>query len=136
MLRIRTLSDCRKRGFEGSVELDLDISLYEYGLVHKQEKNGRFLFIYGVDTEVDSENYGAFDSAHFDENDFEDIVSGSWFSLGDVLSCVGMEEKKWRALPLPQRVHDLMFYYGRKSVFGSSGVPFGIRTRKKQFSTG
>jgi len=135
MLRIKTLSNCRKRGFEGSVDADLDVSLYEYGLIHKLKKDGRFLFIYGVDTEVDSENYHTFDYAHFDEDDLEDIVSGSWFSLSAVLSCVGMTENRWRALPLPQRVHDLMCFYGRECVFGSAGVPFEIRTRRKQSST-
>jgi hypothetical protein len=135
MLRIKTLSDCRRRGFEGSVDADLDISLYEYGLIHKEEKDGRYLFIYGVDTELDSENHRTFDYAHFDEDDFKDVVSGSWFSLSAVLNCVGMPEDRWRAMPLPNRVYDLMCFYGRECVFGSSGVPFEISTRRKQSST-
>jgi len=134
MLRVRTLSGCRKRGFDGSVDMDLDVSLYEYGLIHRVERDGRYYFIYGVQTDPEIGIFCGFSDSHFDENDFEDIVSSSWFSIAAVLSCVGMTEENWRAMPLPNRVHDLMCFYGRECVFGSSGVPFEIRTRSKESS--
>lgn len=135
MLKIRTLSDCRRRGFEGSVDADIDISLYEYGLIHKQEKDGRFLFIYGFGTDSETGNFNTFDYAHFDEDDFEDIVSSSWFSLEGILRCVGMTEEQWKSLPLQNRVSDLISYYGNECVFGSAGEPFGIGTQKRHSST-
>ena len=112
-------------GYSGSVDVDLKTSLFEYGLIHKQEENGDFKFIYGVSPD-ENRNYFLFDYGFYNEIDFADLIENSWFSLSGILSSVGMTKDEWLKLPLPSRIFDCIAYYGHENIFGSSYTPFEI----------
>ena len=122
------LSGIKKQGFEGSVDCSIEISLYEYGLVHKKTKEG-FDFIHGVDVNHESDFF-TFDRASFTEEEFQDLIEdGRWFDVNAVLSFVGQTLDEWLKFPLPTRIHDCMSYYGQDNIFGESSG-FEITSRR------
>ena len=122
-------SELKKTGYKGSVDGSLDISLYEYGLVHKKTKTG-YDFIHG--TTSDGETYLKFDHASMTEEEFDDMIKpGGWFNLDSILSYVGLTSEEWKKLPLPSRVHDCIRYYGHENIFASVGYEFEITTNQR-----
>jgi len=121
---MKTLKELKKDGFVGSVDCNVETSLFEYGLIHKEEKD-KTLFVYGVQHGLEDE-YTSFDSASYTESDFSSLINESWFNLKSVLSFVGMEEAQWLATPLYSKIFDCITYYGSENIFGSSYYPFEI----------
>jgi hypothetical protein len=118
------LSQLEKDGFEGTNDVDLATSLFEYGLIHKDLGDGKFLFIYGTqhagDTDTPDE-YTKFSYANFDEDDFKSVIEDHDSGADVVAKFTGNGMEKWMEFSLPQRVSDLISYYGPEDVFGSPG---------------
>jgi hypothetical protein len=43
-----------------------------------------------------------------------------WANFDDVYSFAGMDSIDWNELELPQKISDLLSYYGYENIFGSS----------------
>lgn len=109
------------RGFDG-IDASLETSLFEYGLIWKKEKKD-YKFIYGFANNCSE--YYLFDYATIpittniaDEYNFAD--------LNAVANFVGMKLDEWLNSALPNKIFDLIAYYGVESIFGSSYNPFMI----------
>ena len=100
-------------------DADIETSLVEYGLawiIGEKET----LFYYGIGLEnVDEPLYNRFDFCTID-NDIDIVQEYDWANFKDVLSFVGMDMDNWLAMPLTQKISDLLSYYGYESIFGSS----------------
>ena len=123
------LSHFKKKGFEGSVDMDLAISLYEYGLLHRTYKN-HTAFVHGVHFNSNTNEWIEFENADMTEDEFIELIEPSWFELNNVLSFIGQTKNQWLKLPLHQRVSDCLDYYGYENIFGSSYGGFEITTNK------
>jgi hypothetical protein len=97
------------------LDVNLEISLKEYGLAWKENENGEFTFIYGIS--YNGEEYGRFSTCDLSESDID------WISEDDmkgVLSFVGMSESDWKDAYWPMKVSDLVSYFGTENIFGSN----------------
>jgi len=102
-------------GFTGP-DASLDISLFEYGLAYKVTDK-EILFIYG--TQYGYNEYTRFDRCTID-TDINIAEEYDWADLKAVHASHGYSAKDWNALPLEQKITDLLRYYGYENVFGSS----------------
>lgn len=107
---------CDYPGYEGN-DVSLDISLFEYGLIWKQEET-EFKFIYGVRVN-DQGEYDGFDWGTI-AVDADLYTEFDWANFTAVLECLGLSESEWDDLPLPARVYGLLAYYGYQNIFGDS----------------
>lgn len=119
-----TLKGLMELGYEGSVDCNLETSLFEYGLIHLEHGNGAYTIVYGV--EMEDDEYINFDTANFDDDDLKDILEASWCDVAAVARCCGQTKDFWLNQPFMSKVHDLISYYGRENVFGSSYYPYEI----------
>ena len=123
MNNLATLRDYEKAGYEGQ-DVNLDISLYEYGLIWKKTRLGdEWDFIYGVD--YDGGEYTTFDVCGITSNKKNFLEEFDWVDWNDVSQVVGLTVKQLQELEIPDIVLDLLNYYGYINVFGTS-VPFEI----------
>lgn len=122
----RSIGAYEKSGFEG-VDVNLRTSLFEYGLIWKEEEPGVFLLIYGVGH--DGEEYNLFDSVPYREEDFIDLCNNDWFSVKDIAKMSGQDIDQWTEQPLPYRLYDAAHCYGCEDVFGPSYYPFKVSKR-------
>ena len=102
-------------GFTGP-DASLDISLFEYGLAYKVTDK-EILFIYG--TQYGYNEYTRFDRCTID-TDINIAEEYDWADLKAVHASHGYLAKNWNALPLEQKITDLLRYYGYENVFESS----------------
>lgn len=119
----KTLEDYEKEGYQGQ-DASLDISLYEYGLIWKQEKDD-IKFIYGIGTGFPDGNYNKFDYGFvpINVNPKEEWNWANWDELADHES---MFVDELLEMQLPDLVNALVSYYGYENVFGTSTGGFEI----------
>jgi hypothetical protein len=111
------------RAFNGT-DASLEISLFEYGLIWKKVKKD-YKFIYGIKVN-DVGDYIWFDCAYMPiDTDIKEEFG--WIDdWSGILSSVGMTEKEFMDMSLPQQICDLISYYGYENVFGSCYYGFEI----------
>jgi len=112
---INTIPKLEKHGYAG-IDACLATSLFEYGMAWKEENN-QIEFIYGIG--VNGTEYNKFDRCTFD-TDLDVYKEFDWADLEEVFLCMGSKKEDWDALPLPQKIYDIVSYYGFENVFGSS----------------
>lgn len=103
------------------VDVNLEISLMEYGLLYRKLDDGEYEFIYVTEWKGHS-NPQSFDVATFTESDIKD----KFYDLGkeNILSFTGSTEQEWLDYDVSLRVYDLIQYYGTENIFGLSYYPF------------
>jgi hypothetical protein len=114
-----TITKYEDEGYKG-VDKSLDISLFEYGMIWKELENDEFRFIYRINDKL-------FDYGFFSEKEYKSLLEDSWFKLVDVLNCAGLSVEEFNSLSLPQRVFDIVNYYGYENIFGSCYDGFEIK---------
>ena len=118
---MNTIEKYENEGYQGN-DASLEISLFEYGLIWKEEEN-EYLFIYGVHT--NGEEYSLFDWGCISK-DIYIKKEFDWVDWKGVLSFVGENEEDYLKHSIPLIVSDLLSYYGYENVFGSAYSPFEI----------
>jgi hypothetical protein len=112
--------------FEG-MDIDLDISLNEYGLlISKQpvdESKTNHIVIYQVIDDL-------FDTAHFSHRSANSYVLGNEFpnnkEIDNFLKFVDSTKTSWINNSLISKVYDLISYWGYMNIFGDSKKPRSI----------
>ena len=112
---INTISKLEKHGYAG-IDACLATSLFEYGMAWKEENN-QIEFIYGIS--VNDTEYNKFDRCTFD-TDLNVRKEFDWADFNEVESFTGTTSTEFDALPLPQKIYDLVNYYGFENIFGST----------------
>ena len=100
-------------GYEGTVDINLEISLFEYGLIHKINEDGTYTFIYG--TESDGCVYNKFDMITVNP---DDIINDWEDNLDQVAKCCGLIIEQWEDQEPEQKIFDLVCSYGYINIFG------------------
>jgi len=111
---IDTITKLEENGYIGT-DACLAISLFEYGLAWKEEEN-QIEFIYGIGME--DCDYNRFDRGSFDLG-LDVRKEFDWADFNEVESFIGLTSQEFDALPLPQKISDLVSYYGFENIFGS-----------------
>lgn len=112
---IDTITKLEQNGYTGT-DACLAISLFEYGLAWKEDEK-QIQFIYGM--ALNDTEYNRFDRCSFDL-DLDVRKEFDWADFNEVESFLGSTGEEFDALPLPQKIYDLVSYYGFENVFGSS----------------
>ena len=112
---IDTITKLEEKGYIGT-DACLATSLFEYGLAWKEEEN-QIEFIYGIGMEDCDHN--RFDRCSFDL-DLDVRKEFDWADFDEVESFIGSTSQEFDRLPLPQKIYDLVSYYGFENIFGSS----------------
>jgi len=112
---LNTISKLEHLGYIGT-DADLATSLFEYGMAWKEDDK-QIEFIYG--TGLKEEDYNRFDRCSF-ALDLDVYKEFDWACFEEVHLCMGSIKEDWDALPLPQKIYDLVSYYGFENIFGSS----------------
>lgn len=107
-----TINKLEEQGFIGQ-DIGLDISLFEYGLAWK-ENDKEIEFIYAI-----GHNITRFDRVSIDKS-IDVRKEYDWAEFNEVENFVGATSADWDKLELPQKIADLLSYYGFENVFGSS----------------
>ncbi len=105
-----------KSDFEGQ-DVSIDISLKEYGVAW-QVLGSKTKFIYGVEWNGAKGEYVQFDHCFFD-SDMDVFKEFDWVEFDKVYSYTGLSADQWKELPLPQKITDLLGYYGSAEIFGA-----------------
>ena len=103
------------------VDVDLDISLHEYGFILRKSTYNAYPDEYFA---LFTTEHG-FDTGHYRESELDGIILGTeWAdnkSIAGFLQYVGIATaKEWVKLPIQHKVSDLLSYYGRENIFGTS----------------
>ena len=112
---IDTITKLEENGYIGT-DACLATSLFEYGLAWKEEEK-QIEFIYGMGFTFT--DYNRFDRCSFDL-DLDVRKEFDWADFNEVESFVGLTSQEFDRLPLPQKISDLVSYYGFENIFGSS----------------
>lgn len=117
-----------KRGGWYGTDGSLDISLYEYGLICKDNDDGTVDVIRGTGIkETDCGDYNFFKFDRWNHYGAEDLpVNESWFDKERFFRFLGMTEDEWKQLPLVIKIYDGISYYGTENILGSSYGGFEI----------
>lgn len=116
---LNTIPKLEQLGYIGT-DADLATSLFEYGLAWKEDgKQIEFIYAIGGDYDKVEYNNPAFDSITFDA-DLDVRKEFDWADFEEVESFTGLTSVQFDALPLPQKINDLIGYYGFENVCGSS----------------
>ena len=105
------LQTSKKQSWFG-IDASNEISLFEYGLLVKQDAKDSYTVIYKV-----SEN--TFDTATITNVECNYLTKESWFDLAGFLSYVGSNADSWYSSNIAIRLFDLLTYYGYENIFGS-----------------
>jgi hypothetical protein len=117
------LQQLKNEGYQGN-DASLKISLFEYGLIWKEDGND-FRFIFGVDTienEYREYEYNKFDWRYVAKNT-DPKKEWNWVNWNEVVKFCGQDIL---SLPLTDIITDLIAYYGKEAIFGSTYYPFSI----------
>ena len=97
-------------------DADIETSLCEYGLAWILSDDGReFRFWFGIHN--DGSYYDRFDWGDFSA-DLDIYQEFDWADFDDVLSFVGLTKGEWDEMDLPNKISNLISYYGQENVFG------------------
>ena len=110
------ISTFGKNSCEGQ-DVSLDISLKEYGVAW-QVLGSKMKFVYGVEWNGAKGEYVQFDHCFFD-TDMDVFKDFDWVEFDKVYSYTGLSADQWKELPLPQKITDLLGYYGSAEIFGA-----------------
>ena len=115
-----TVASYKRKGYEGT-DISLETSLFEYGLIWRQNKRTKkYHFIYGIEIDKDL-SYSEFEDVNIGEDDFTDIIESSWFDVKAILSFCGiLEKEEWLKLSIGHRISDCLHYYGYENIFGEA----------------
>lgn len=104
-----------------------EISLYEYGLLGKEEDKGRIHCYYSVGADEEG-NYVLFCSGGITKNEIDSIINENWFNKSSFFSFLGTKERYWVcATNYISKLSDLLSYYGVENIMGCSyEEPFEI----------
>lgn len=106
-------------------DVNLETSLYEYGLIWKKVRGAKdeYHFIYGMG-KGDNGDYNLFGHGYMSFKDFREMTGESWFDLPAVLSFIGR-----KSLEFPNDLDGVIAYYGTENVFGTDYYPIKIIKR-------
>ena len=113
------------RKFSG-VDVNLEISLLEYGLIWKEYKRavpkkgitrGEVLFIVGTGWDDAEQTYTGTDYAYITK---AEVLDETWINWTEVANYIGATTKELREQDCGQLVYDLIGYYGAEEVLGVS----------------
>lgn len=110
-----SISKLEQAGFTGP-DASLDVSLFDYGISYKVTDD-EILFIYG--TQYGYDEYIRFDRCTIN-TDINIAEEYDWADLKTIQSSNSYSTKDWNALPLEQKITDLLRYYGYENLFGTS----------------
>lgn len=124
----RTIDELKKDGYQGC-DVSLEISLFEYGLVWKDEGED-YKFIFGVN--LGPNEYGEMEYTEFDWGNVakkaDPLKEWDWIDDWDkVFLNTGLTKDDFLEIPLPHIVSDLISYYGSENILGSSYHTFTIQ---------
>lgn len=121
---LKSISLLEAQGWEG-VDVDLGISLYDYGLVWRTlPEENRTLFLFNVSYSVnDSKSLFARDSFDNDTNFREKF---DWINWPGFLGTMGLDEEEWLDQSIGLKVYDLLNYVGYANVFGKGHFLFNV----------
>ena len=111
----KTITELEKLGYSG-IDACLMISLFEYGLAWKDGIK-EIDFIYGI--KMNDCDFTRFDRIQIDKS-IDVRKEYDWAEFDAVESFTGTTRKDWDKLELPQKIFDLITYYGFENVCGSS----------------
>ncbi len=113
------ISTFGENSFEGQ-DVSIDISLKEYGVAW-QVLGSKTKFVYGVEWNGSKGEFTAFDHCFFD-SDIDVFSDFDWVEFDSIYSYTGLSADQWKELPMPQKITDLLSYYGRENIFGVASV--------------
>ncbi len=102
-------------------DMDIETSLKEYGLAWIETET-EYLFYYGIEVAEDEchgMEYTTFDFISMDK-DTDIKAEFDWVAWDEFLEYLGCTQEQFNQFLLPQKITDMMSYYGFESVFGSS----------------
>ena len=111
----KTITELKKLGYSG-IDACLSISVFEYGLAWKEDEK-EIDFIYGI--KMNDCDYSRFDRIQIDKS-IDVRKEYDWADFKEVESFTGSTREEWNKLELPQKINDLITYYGFENVCGSS----------------
>jgi len=121
------------RGYHG-IDVSLDISLFEYGLICKKytvDYPDEYRIVCGVECDEQG-NYNLFDYFYIQESYLDNLVKGEeWISIKDIdqfFETVDSNLKDWLGLPFIIKLHNLVGYFGWMDILGS--VYYGFEINK------
>lgn len=122
MIKLSELKD-----YQGT-DASQETSLYEYGLLCKEEDKGRIHCYYGVGIGRSGLTYYLFCSGGITKNEIDDIINENWFNKSSFFSFLGTKERYWVcATNYISKLSDLLCFYGFENIMGSTyEEPFEI----------
>lgn len=121
---METITQLKNDGFFG-IDVSLEISLFEYGLICKETSKDNYLFYYGIKIDDDG-YYNLFDYCNYSKKDLIELTKETWVDLSGVLSFAGQTKKEWLKQHPISQISDLIAYYGPGNIFGSSYGGFEV----------
>lgn len=114
------------------VDADLNISLFEYGVVAKQPEERDYDDEWFVLYSIGNNHY---DTGWLREEEIDSIVKGnSWASTEDIdrmLEYTGTNLEKWLKMDFINKLYDLISYWGYESIMGTSYHPLSKKEAEK-----
>lgn len=104
-------------GFKGT-DISNEISLFEYGLLCKDEGEEGIHCLFGVTKEDDY--YTKFNSGWISQDEIVEKINEKWFDKKAFFSYLGTKERYWLCFTFIVQISDLLSYYGYENIFGSS----------------
>lgn len=118
-----TISQLKKNEFQG-VDVNLEISLFEYGISWKEKEKDNYEFIYGINSK--DNNYYLFNNAFMNKKEFIELINEQWFKIQDVCSYMGITEKEL-INDFPHCMNSVISYHGVENIFGTINDYFKIK---------
>jgi len=115
------------RGYDGT-DIDIGISLKEYGIAWKKISENEYKFIYGVDvveTEYHDIEYSRFDWSIVPRRDWDSLQSESWYEADRVAEFAGISVESLAEFE-PYNIYAAIQYHGSENILGSSYYSFEI----------
>ena len=114
---------------------DIETTLFAYGFAWIESNDKKdILFYYGVGTDEHG-TFNLFDRSVI-SSDTDVLEEYDWAEFGEVIKFTGYSSiEEWNmTLSLPQKIHDLLQYYGYLNIFGEHyGVTFKYNTNLNRF---
>jgi len=115
---MRLFKVLEERNFQG-IDVNLEISLLEYGLLIQEKKN-EIQVIYGVG--MTEEGYNKFSIAMIEKTEIDEKITENWFDKKGFFKFIGDEEEVWKKSPIVIKLSDLLNYYGHQNIIGDGFV--------------
>lgn len=116
---MKKISDYEKEGFEG-LDCNLETSLFEYGLMWKEDKD-EIRFVYGIKNS--EKGFELFDHSTISKN-INPRTEWNWVDWDAIEKFTNTKLEDYGLLV--HLVSDLLAYYGYEEIFGSCYWPLNI----------